>query len=154
VEALRLQGIFALTNKAWADSAYPASELPIRPASSSSGPNVKTSPNRPTRDQTLSHYSNSVSHRMRTVRAVKPRALLARLLAGTVTNVAFSDAQKLLVALGFDELRVRGSHHVYGRPGLPEQLNLQDRRGQAKPYQLRQLVALVRRYDLRIEENE
>ena len=75
-------------------------------------------------------------------------------MAGTVTNVAFSDAQKLLVALGFDELRVRGSHHVYGRPGLPEQLNLQDRRGQAKPYQLRQLVALVRRYDLRIEENE
>ena len=34
-------------------------------------------------------------HRMRTVRAVKPRALLERLLAGTVTNVAFSDAQKL-----------------------------------------------------------
>jgi hypothetical protein len=91
---------------------------------------------------------------MRTVRAVKPRALLARLLAGTVTNVAFSDTKKLLVALGFDELRVRGSHHVYGRPGIPEQLNLQDRGGQAKPYQLRQLVALVRRYDLRIEEDE
>ncbi len=49
----------------------------------------------------------SVSHRMPTVRAVKPRAVLARLLAGTVTNVAFSDAQKLLVALEFDELRVR-----------------------------------------------
>jgi RNA polymerase sigma factor (sigma-70 family) len=54
---------------------------------------------------------------------MKPRAVLARLLAGVVTNVTFSDAQKLLVALGFDELRVRGSHHVYGRPGLPEQLN-------------------------------
>ena len=37
----------------------------------------------------------SVSHRVRTVRAVRPRALLERLLAGTVTNVAFSDAQKL-----------------------------------------------------------
>ena len=96
----------------------------------------------------------SVSHRMPTVRAVKPRALLERLLAGTVTNVAFSDAQKLLVALGFDELRVRGSHHVFGRPGIPEQLNLQYRAGQAKPYQLRQLVALVRRYDLSIEEDE
>ena len=71
-----------------------------------------------------------------------------------LTNVAFSDAQQLLVALGFDELRVRGSHHVYSRSGLPEQLNLQDRGGQAKPYQLRQLVALVRRYDLRIEEDE
>ncbi|MHB1987836.1 MAG: type II toxin-antitoxin system HicA family toxin [Acidimicrobiales bacterium] len=85
---------------------------------------------------------------------MKPRALLERLLAGAVTKVAFSDAQKLLVALGFDELRVRGSHHVFGRPGIPEQLSLQDRTGQAKPYQLRQLVALVRRYDLSIEEDE
>jgi hypothetical protein len=113
-----------------------------------------SSPSAPTRDETLRRYSNSVSHRLPTVRTLKPRALLTRLLAGTVTNVAFSDARKLLVALGFDELRVRGGHHVYGRPGLPEQLNLQDRRGQAKPYQLRQLVALVRRYDLRIEEDE
>ena len=85
---------------------------------------------------------------------MKPRAVLARLLAGTVTNVTFSDAQKLLVALGFDELRIKGSHHVYGRPGLAEQLNLQDRGGQAKPYQLGQLVDLVRRYDLSIEEDE
>lgn len=68
--------------------------------------------------------------------------------------MSLSPTQKLLVALAFDELRVRGSHRVYGRPGLPEQLNLQDRGGQAKPYQLRQLVALVRRYDLSIEEDE
>jgi predicted RNA binding protein YcfA (HicA-like mRNA interferase family) len=72
-----------------------------------------------TRDETLRRYSNSVSHRLPSVRTVKPRALLTRLLAGTVTNVAFSDAQKLLVALGFNELRVRGSHHVYGRPAFP-----------------------------------
>lgn len=91
---------------------------------------------------------------MRTVRAVQPRALLERLLAGTVTNVAFSDVQKLLVALGCDELRVRGSHHLFGGPGIPEQLTLQDRAGPAKPYQLRPLVALVRRYDLSIEEDE
>ena len=47
-----------------------------------------------------------------------------------------------------------GSHHVFGRAGSPEQLNLQNRGGQAKPYQLRQLVALVRRYDLTIEEED
>lgn len=102
----------------------------------------------------LPHDGGSESQRIRTVRAVEPRAVLARLLAGTVTNVDFADAQKLLVALGFEELRVRGSHHVYARPGTPEQLNLQDRGGQARPYQLRQLVALVRRYDLRVEEDE
>ena len=84
---------------------------------------------------------------------VKPEALLQRLLAGVFTNVAFDDARRLLEALGFDELRVRGSHHVYARSGIAEQLNIQDRGGRAKPYQLRQLVALVRRYDLRIEED-
>jgi hypothetical protein len=59
----------------------------------------------------------------------------------------------LVGALGFEELRVKGSHDVYGRAGIAEQLNLQDRGGRAKTYQLRQLVALVRRYDLRIEDD-
>ncbi|HEX4862996.1 MAG TPA: type II toxin-antitoxin system HicA family toxin [Acidimicrobiales bacterium] len=85
---------------------------------------------------------------------MKPDALLVRLLGGVFTNVSFVDAKRLLEALGFDELRVKGSHHVYGRPGIAELLNLQDRGGQAKPYQLRQLVALVRRYDLSIEEDQ
>ncbi len=84
---------------------------------------------------------------------MKPSRLLFRLSSGAVTNVDFSDAQLLLEALGFEEVRVTGSHHVYVRVDIPEQLNLQDRRGQAKPYQLRQLIALVKRYNLTIEEN-
>jgi predicted RNA binding protein YcfA (HicA-like mRNA interferase family) len=50
-----------------------------------------------------------------------------------VTKPEFSDAQRLVEALGFQELRVTGSHHIYGHSGVPEQLNLQDRHGQAKP---------------------
>ena len=56
---------------------------------------------------------------------MKPEALLARLVAGVVNNVSFSDAQKVLEALNFEELREKGSHHVYSRRGIPEQLNLQ-----------------------------
>lgn len=85
---------------------------------------------------------------------MKPSRLLLRLSSGAVTNVDFSDAQLLLEALGFEEVRVTGSHHVYVRLDVPEQLNLQNRRGQAKPYQLRQLISLVKRYNLTIEENE
>ncbi len=85
---------------------------------------------------------------------MKPSRLLLRLSSGAVTNVEFSDAQLLLEALGFEEVRVTGSHHVYVRLDVLEQLNLQNRRGQAKPYQLRQLISLVKRYDLTIEENE
>jgi hypothetical protein len=73
-------------------------------------------------------------------------------MSGVVTNVEFADAQLLLEALGFEEVRVTGSHHIYLRIDIPEQLNLQDRRGQAKPYQLRQLISLVKRYNLKIEE--
>jgi predicted RNA binding protein YcfA (HicA-like mRNA interferase family) len=47
---------------------------------------------------------------------VKPDALLKRLMAGAVANVSFADARKLLDALRFDELRVKGSHQVYGHP--------------------------------------
>ena len=83
---------------------------------------------------------------------MKPSRLLLRLMSGVVTNVEFADAQLLLEALGFEEVRVTGSHHIYLRIDIPEQLNLQDRRGQAKPYQLRQLISLVKRYNLKIEE--
>jgi predicted RNA binding protein YcfA (HicA-like mRNA interferase family) len=85
---------------------------------------------------------------------MKPSRLLVGLASGAVTNVDFSDAVRLVEALGFEELRIAGSHHVFARPGIAEQLNLQDRGGQAKPYQLRQLMKLVRRYDLRVEEGE
>ena len=103
-----------------------------------------------------SRYPPIPGWRRHTVRipcgVVKPDALLRRFLAGALTNVAFEDARRLPEALGFDELRVRGSHHVYARSRIAEQLNLQDRSGQAKTYQLRQPMAVVRRYDLRIED--
>jgi hypothetical protein len=34
---------------------------------------------------------------------------------------------------------------------IPEQLNLQDVSGEAKPYQIRQFLRLVERYDLRMK---
>jgi hypothetical protein len=79
--------------------------------------------------------------------------LLVTLASGAAANVEFSDALRLAEALGFEELRISGSHHVLARRGIPEQLDLQDRRGQAKPYQVRQLMSLVQRYDLKIEED-
>lgn len=67
-------------------------------------------------------------------------------------NVAFRDAQALVEAVGFMLIRTEGSHHIYGRSGIDEQLNLQSVGGDAKAYQLRQFLRLVERYGLRIEE--
>jgi len=84
---------------------------------------------------------------------VKPDRLLRRILAGEVTNIAFDDLVRLLLALGFREIGGRGSHRIFARPGVTELINIQEAGGQAKPYQVRQVARLVHRYDLVLEES-
>lgn len=57
----------------------------------------------------------------------------------------------LAEGFGFRAGRSRGSHQTYFHPDVPEQLNLQPRHGEAKPYQIRQLLRLIERYNLRLE---
>jgi len=52
---------------------------------------------------------------------------------------------------GFELRRPRGSHHIFIHPEVPELLNLQEVRGEAKPYQIRQFLRLVERYALSLE---
>ncbi len=82
-----------------------------------------------------------------------PRALLERLARGQLTNVRFADAQRLVEALGFRLDRVKGSHHIYRHPDIGQRINLQAKGGQAKPYQLRQILDLVERNALQLEED-
>lgn len=51
---------------------------------------------------------------------------------------SFGDLCGLLQRLGF-EMRNRGSHHFFRRPGVMGVINLQPQSGQAKPYQVRQV---------------
>jgi len=83
---------------------------------------------------------------------MRPKVLWSRLQRGRYANIRFSDVMTLLHALGFKVERVSGSHHIFSHPDMAELVNLQDARGQAKPYQLRQVVALAQRYALTIEE--
>jgi hypothetical protein len=80
------------------------------------------------------------------------RRLLQRLAQGATRNVRFADLTDLAVALGFQLTRTSGSHHIFTHPSIPELLNLQDVRGEAKPYQVRQLLRLVERYNLKLED--
>ena len=81
------------------------------------------------------------------------RKLLRRIAAGAVQNVSFADMAGLVQGHGFILLRTSGSHHIFGHSGTPEQLNLQDVGGEAKPYQIRQFLRLVERYNLVLEED-
>ncbi len=84
---------------------------------------------------------------------MKPRQLLQRILAST-RNVSFSDFVILLGAFGFSLDRVSGSHHIFKHPDIPELINIQNVRGQAKPYQIRQFLKLVERYNLHLEDEQ
>jgi predicted RNA binding protein YcfA (HicA-like mRNA interferase family) len=53
---------------------------------------------------------------------------------------------------GFRLSRTEGSHHIFVHPDIPELVNLQDVKGQAKPYQIRQFLKLVERYSLKLKE--
>ena len=81
------------------------------------------------------------------------RRLLRRLAAGAFKNVAFSDLKNLVEGFGFRLDRVSGSHHIFVHPDIPELVNLQEVKGEAKPYQIRQFLRLVERHNLRLEED-
>ena len=77
------------------------------------------------------------------------RQLLQRLLSGS-RNIRFADAVACAEALGFQLSCVNGSHHIYVHPAVPELVKLQNVKGQAKPYQVRQLLQLIERYNLQL----
>lgn len=49
-------------------------------------------------------------------------------------------------------VRVSGSHHILRHPSVPAIVNLQEIRGKAKPYQIRQFLKLVERHNLVLED--
>ena len=69
-------------------------------------------------------------------------------------NFRFSDMVRLAEAFGFRLSRKSGSHHIYAHPGVTELLNLQDVKGKAKPYQIRQCLKLVEKYNLELGEDQ
>jgi predicted RNA binding protein YcfA (HicA-like mRNA interferase family) len=78
------------------------------------------------------------------------RKTLQKILSGS-KNVRFAEMVGLVQAFGFRQARISGSHHIFTHPGVPELVNLQNVHGQAKPYQVRQFMKLVEKYNLSLE---
>jgi len=82
----------------------------------------------------------------------KHQRLLHTILRGTSdANIGFEDLCNLLRRLGFAE-RTRGSHCLFHKNGVEEMLNLQRDGNKAKPYQVRQVRAVLLRYKLGVED--
>lgn len=69
-------------------------------------------------------------------------------------NLRFSDMIKLVESFGFYLSRQQGSHQVFVHADIPELINLQDVKGQVKPYQVNQFLKLIEKYNLELEAKE
>ena len=79
----------------------------------------------------------------------------ARLLDGRFDKgIRFSELVAYLEYLGFST-RTRGSHQIFYRTGIEEQVNLQkSSEGNAKSYQVKQVRELIVRYRIGADEDE
>jgi predicted RNA binding protein YcfA (HicA-like mRNA interferase family) len=82
---------------------------------------------------------------------MKRRKLLQKIIGGS-KNISFTDMVSLVEGFGFSLSRTDGSHHIFSRSDIPELVNLQDVKGQAKPYQMRQFLKLVEKHNLKLED--
>ena len=83
---------------------------------------------------------------------MKKQKLLQKLLAGS-KNVRFSEAVTCVEAFGFRLDRIKGNHHIFINPAIPELINLQNVNGKAKPYQIKQFLTIIEKYNLQMEED-
>lgn len=84
---------------------------------------------------------------------MKKRKLLQKLFAGS-KNIRFNELTAIVEAFGFELARVNGSHPIYQHPDIPEMVNLQDVGGKAVAYQIRQVLKLIERQNLRLGEKD
>ena len=65
--------------------------------------------------------------------------------------LAFRDFERLLEAYGFTHERTKGSHRLYTHPKVPRAFPIQPEGKDAKRYQVRELLALIKAHDLHME---
>ena len=59
----------------------------------------------------------------------------------------------MVKAFRFCLARTSGGHHIFEHPDLAELVNLQNRKGKAKPYQVRQFLELVESHNLTLGDD-
>ena len=63
-------------------------------------------------------------------------------------NVRFEELCRAAELFGFEFRGGKGSHKIFVKEGIREMLNFQEVKGKAKPYQVRQFIKIIERYNL------
>ena len=82
---------------------------------------------------------------------MKARKLLRKAL-DSPQNLRFAEFCALAQAFGYKLDRVRGSHHIFVHRAASRPLNLQEVRGKAKPYQVKQFLRDIEEFQLMLKE--
>ena len=78
--------------------------------------------------------------------------ILTKVLRGTSdANIGFDELVSLLIRLGFQS-RIRGSHHIFYMDNIVEIINIQEKSGKAKPYQVKQIRSIILKYKIELKE--
>jgi len=81
------------------------------------------------------------------------KKILSKILQGN-KNIRFNEMTSLVKAYGFCLSRVSGSHHIFISRQVKEIVNIQNVGGKVKPYQVKQFLVLVERYNLKMAEGD
>ncbi len=82
---------------------------------------------------------------------MKKRKLLKKIIDNP-KNIRFDEIVSLIKSFGFKRSRTTGSHHIFVHTMVKELVNLQNVNGMAKPYQIRQFLKLIEKYNLTLGE--
>ena len=67
-------------------------------------------------------------------------------------GILFTDFTTILEAFGFYLDRINGSHYIYIHKSIKQLISVQSDGKEAKPYQIKQFIAIVERFNLKMEE--
>ncbi|MCL2087868.1 MAG: type II toxin-antitoxin system HicA family toxin [Oscillospiraceae bacterium] len=67
-------------------------------------------------------------------------------------NVNFYDLVAIIEAFGFFQIRTKGSHHIFARDGVYDLVNIQNEKGEVKPYQVTQFLKIIEKFNLELED--
>ena len=78
--------------------------------------------------------------------------LILKKMISSSKNISFSDLVYCIKLFGFKLDRIKGSHHIFINSKIKELINVQNVKGKAKPYQIKQFLKIVEQHNLKIGE--
>jgi predicted RNA binding protein YcfA (HicA-like mRNA interferase family) len=80
------------------------------------------------------------------------KKLLQQILQSRGKNVLFADFITIIEAFEFRLDRVNGSHHIFINQEYKQLISVQSDGKDAKPYQIRQFITIIEKFNIKMEE--